>query len=346
MKKLPLLFGAGTALSLLAVVVIPTPSEQVATAHPAPDASESRRLAAGQGDGSEPVAASPRVASHPAPLPPSLRGTRVDGGFEVDVAGNLVIREEIRRLFDYFLSTIGEEPLHSSVERLRQHIDQSLTQPARGQAMRLLAQYLDYKRQLIELERQHPQVGDLAGMQRRLAAVQALRATLFSSEAHQAFFGFEEAHQRFTLERLALRHDDSLDAQAKGHALDRLRQSLPPEVQDSVVPELQHELALQTRELMNQGATPEAVRQLRQQLVGAEATQRLESLDAQRQGWQRRLAAYRAEREVIERNRGLDAIDKQTALERLAERHFDERERLRLQGSQQLATAESAQRVN
>jgi len=344
MKKLPLLFGAGAALGLLAVVVISTPSGQLA--NPAPETSESRRSAAAQDVGPAPAAASPRVATPPAPLPPSLRGTRIDGGFEVDASGNLVIREDIRRLFDYFLSSIGEEPLHSSVERLRQYIGQNLAQPARGQAMRLLAQYLDYKRQLIELERQHPQIGDLAGMQRRLAAVQALRASLFGREAHQAFFGFEEAHQRFTLERLALRHDDSLDAQAKGQALDRLRQSLPPEVQDSVVPELQHELALQTRELMSRGATPEAVRQLRQQLVGAEATQRLESLDASRQAWQLRLAAYQAEREAIERHRGLDALDKQTALERLAERHFDERERLRLQGAQQLAIAESAEAVN
>ncbi len=345
MKKVPLLFGAGAALGLLAVVVI-APFEPSVTARATLEPPESRRLAANQNNGAIPAATNPRVDTRPAPLPPSLRGTRIDGGFEIDPAGNLVVREDVRRLFDYFLSAIGEEPLHTSVERLRQHIGQNLAQPARGQAMRLLAQYLDYKRQLIELERQHPQIGELAGMQRRLTAVQALRASLFGGEAHQAFFGFEEAHQRFTLERLALRQDDRLDAQAKGLALDRLRQSLPPEVQESVVPELQHELALQTRELMNRGATPEAVRQLRQQLVGAEATQRLEALDAKRQAWQLRLTAYQAEREAIERTRGLDALDKRAALQRLAERHFDERERLRLQGAQKLASADSTEAVN
>lgn len=45
-----------------------------------------------------------------APLPTSFRGTSVDGSFSVDASGNLLITRDIRNLFDYFLSAVGESP--------------------------------------------------------------------------------------------------------------------------------------------------------------------------------------------------------------------------------------------
>lgn len=50
-----------------------------------------------------------------APLPTSFRGTSVDGSFSVDASGNLLITRDIRNLFDYFLSAVGEEPLQQSL---------------------------------------------------------------------------------------------------------------------------------------------------------------------------------------------------------------------------------------
>ena len=56
-----------------------------------------------------------------AKLPASFKGTEVDGQFQLDAAGNLIIGPELRQLFDYFLSAIGEEPLKQSIERLRRY---------------------------------------------------------------------------------------------------------------------------------------------------------------------------------------------------------------------------------
>jgi hypothetical protein len=50
-------------------------------------------------------------------LPSSFVGTEVDGSFRVDAAGNLIISEDIRRIFDYFLASIGEESLDASWHR-------------------------------------------------------------------------------------------------------------------------------------------------------------------------------------------------------------------------------------
>ena len=274
-----------------------------------------------------------------APLPPSFKGTEVDGRFQVDGAGNLLITEDIRHIFDYFLASFGEEPLADSVKRLRAYITSQLPQPAQEQAQALLSQYLDYKRELVLLERDLPQMADLDALRRRETAVQSLRARLFTAEAHQAFFGGEEAYNQFTLQRLAIQHDDKLDAAAKGRAMDQLRTGLPAELQESVLPQLQSELHEQTEQLRAQGGSAEQVRALRQQLVGAEATNRLEALDQQRSQWKQRVATFAAAKAQIDGQNGLSDGDKQAAIQRLAEEQFNETERLRLEAAVELSAS-------
>ncbi|CAM3828039.1 lipase secretion chaperone [Ectopseudomonas alcaliphila] len=276
-------------------------------------------------------------------LPSSFVGTEVDGSFRVDAGGNLIISEDIRRIFDYFLASIGEESLDASVSRLRNYIDSQLQEPARARAQTLLDQYLSYKRELVLLERDLPQMTNLDAMRQRESAVQALRARLFDGETHQAFFAREEGYNRFTLERLAIQHDARMSAEEKGAAVDRLRASLPEELQDAVLPQLQQELRQHTARLQAEGASAAQIRQMRQQLVGAEATTRLEALDSQRQNWQKRLDDYSAAKAKIQANEGLSSGDKRAAIEALAAERFDERERLRLDAAEQLAAANKKQ---
>lgn len=274
-------------------------------------------------------------------LPSSFEGTHVDGVFRLDADGNLLISEDIRRIFDYFLAAVGEEPLRASVARLRAYIAAQLPVHAREQALALLNQYLDYKRELVLLERDLPQMANLDALRQREAAVQALRARLFDSQTQQAFLGREEAYNQFSLQRLAIANDRQLDDNAK--AIDQLRNSLPAEMQDAVLPQLQNDLRQQTAALQAAGAKPEQIRQLRQQLVGAEATQRLEALDQQRQTWKKRIAQYRHEKSAIENNSGMSASDKRAAINQLAVEKFDERERLRLEAAEQLSTQQEPQ---
>ena len=328
----PLLIGAGVAVTLYLNPLAPSPQP---TAQPLP------------GQMTVPATAAPLAPVEPTPaaaksaalssLPPSFAGTAVDGQFRLDDAGNLLISMDIRRIFDYFLSAYGEERIQTSIARLQAYIRSQLDDPAEGQTLALLEQYLDYKRQLIQLEKDLPQMASLEAMRQREQAVQNLRASIFSPEAHQAFFAQEEAYNQFTLQRLAIRHDQLLNEQQKAEAMDRLRATLPEDMQEMLVPQLQAELRQQTAALQAQGAAPEQIRQLRLQLVGAEATARLEALDQRRQQWQQRLDAYRQEKARIEANSGLSEEDRQAAIASLAEERFDERERLRLDAAEQLA---------
>ncbi|QKE63190.1 lipase secretion chaperone [Aquipseudomonas campi] len=275
----------------------------------------------------------------PYALPSSFDGTTVDGQFRVDSAGNLLISEDIRRIFDYFLSALGEDSLQHSIKRLQAYITSQLAMPAREQALALLEQYLQYKQQLVQLEKDLPQMASVDAMRQREQAVQALRASLFSAEAHQVFFGNEEAYNQFTLQRLAIRHDQSLSDDEKAAALDQLRNNLPESMQELIVPQLQTELRQQTAALQAQGASPQQIQQLRLQLVGAEATARLEALDQRRQQWAQRLNDYRREKALIEANNGLSSSDKAAAIDSLAAERFDDQERLRLAAAEELASA-------
>ena len=273
-------------------------------------------------------------------LPPSFAGTQVDGRLAADSTGQLIVDDGIRRVFDYFLASIGEEPIATSVARLRHYIEAELPQPAETQALRLLTQYLDYKQQLLALEQNHAQGGGLDAMRERLAAVRQLRATIFADQVHRAFFATDEALDTFTLQRLAISRDASLDAASKGAALDSLKNGLPDALRDLVSVQLQQELRTRSRQLDANGGTPDDLRALRQQLVGNDATARLEQLDRARQDWRRRVAEYRQERTRIETSRGLSETDKQAAISRLAMDRFDERERKRLDAAQRLLAAQ------
>lgn len=334
---LPPLFAASLAL-MLYLQADAERSDPLLATPPAPSAAvEPPTIAPAQ-----PAAAAHAAAATPAgglKLPRSFVGTEVDGSFRVDAAGNLIVSEDIRRIFDYFLASIGEESLQASVERLRAYIDGQLEEPARARAQALLDQYLTYKRELVLLERDLTQLASLDALRQREADVQALRARLFDAETHQAFFAREEGYNRFSLERLAIQHDASLSDEAKGAAIDRLRAGLPEDLQDAVLPQLQQELRQHTARLQAQGASAAQIRQMRQQLVGAEATARLERLDDQRQDWQRRLDGYLAAKASIQASEGLSASDKAAAIEALAAERFDERERLRLEAAEQLAAA-------
>lgn len=338
MKKiillLPVLFTACVAITLYLEPAIPTLARTFAGS---PDTPPASRLPATQPHvGASSAVASPTSAKQ---LPASFSGTQVDGVFQVDEQGNLRVTRDIVQIFDYFLSAIGEESLAQSIERLQAHIRNQLPAPAEAQALALLEQYLDYKRQLVLLERDLPQLPSLDALKQREMAVQALRARLFSNEAHQAFFAAEESYNLFTLERLAIQRDDSLDANAKGAALDRLRDGLPEELQASVLPQLHSELRSQTSALQAAGGSAAQVQALRQQLVGNQAANRLQALDQQRQSWKQRLQRFQQEKSAIDEHPGLSPADKQAAIQHLAHEQFDERERLRLDASAQLASA-------
>ena len=266
----------------------------------------------------------------PVAMPESLRGTEVDGQLQVDADGNLLITDQLRNLFDYYLSANGEETPEQTQTRIRQQLTSKLDEPARGQALAIFEHYLSYLQAVAKLEQDFPVLDDLDALWAREEAVQRLRASLFSAQVHQAFFAGEEAYNRFTLERLAINRNPDLDPAQRAADIEALRENLPAEMQGLLVPQLHQDLRRETQALNEQNAAPEQIRDLRLNLVGPEATARLEALDQQRADWQQRVSEFSRERESILQQPGVASQDKQAAIDALLQERFAPNEQLRI----------------
>src|SRR5690606_16057500 len=148
--------------------------------------------------------------------------------------------------------------------------------------------------------------------------------------AHEAFFAGEEIYNNFTLERLTIQQDPSLSDREKGLAIEALRENLPEEMQQLLVPQIHNDLREQTLALRAAGADEGRIRQLRMGMLGPEATERLEELDRSRAEWRERVEAFQQERERILSQPGLAESDRRAAVNALLEEQFTANERLRL----------------
>lgn len=273
-------------------------------------------------------------------LPRSLRDTEVDGELAVDENGRLRITQGVRNVFDYFLSAVGEEPVETLLQRLRAYIRHQLPAAAAAEAEGILDGYIAYKKGLAHLQEVAPPGNgalDTAAVRRQLQQVQALRTQYLSPAVIAAFFESEDVYERYTLARLEILQNPKLSPQARAQQLSAAELQLPPALRESlkVVTQVQ-DLASLTEDWMARGGTPAELRQIREQLVGPEATSRLEALDRERAAWDQRMSAWNSERAAILGNRSLGEQDRETQLGALRAQRFTAEERPRVEALEQL----------
>ena len=276
-------------------------------------------------------------------LPSSLRGSQVDGVLRVDSAGHLRIDRQVRSVFDYFLSALGEEPLPVILARLHAYIHQQLPAMAAAEAIALLDQYVAYKQALAQLPTpQQTQGGqvDVSAMEQRLSMVQGLRRQYLPTQAVQAFFGEEDAYAAYSLARVRILQDASLSAAAKASELAAAEEQLPASLQASLrtADQVQNLQAL-TEQWRQAKGNAAQLRQIRENLVGAAAADRLDALDQQRAAFASRLQSYLQQRSSILANSNLSPDDRQSAVNNLLSNSFSAAERPRVQALQQDASA-------
>lgn len=268
-------------------------------------------------------------------LPRSLAGTDVDGGFEVDANGHLRITKGIRQTFDYFLSTVGEESISTIMARIKAYIRHRLKDPAASEAERLLADYAAYKQALDTLPKISPQADgglNLDAIQQQMTQVQSLRSQYFSPEVIEAFFGSEDAYDRYTVSRLQVLQNKGLSDQQRAQQLAMLQQQLPPAMQQSLkVANSVQDLNALTANWKKRGGTAQELREIREALVGPDAADRLEALDAENSDWERRMSGWLSQRDALLATAGLSESDKQAQVSQLRSKVFSAEEVLRVQ---------------
>ncbi|MFZ5756154.1 MAG: lipase secretion chaperone [Pseudomonadota bacterium] len=267
-------------------------------------------------------------------LPASLAGTDVDDAVRTDDDGHLIVDSAVRSLFDYFLTTVGEEPLATVAARLRAYITQRLAEPARGEALALLESYLAFWQEAGALSRSAqtaPGRDTPAAMAEYLERMRALRSRYFGRDVDQAFFAEQDAYHDYTLARVQVMQDAALTEVQRAHRLGELMQQLPAGTQEALrTATVMQTLDGLTDSCRRDGCSDTEVRRIREALVGAEAADRLEALDREETALRARLADYFLQRDRIAANVSYSDSDRQMQIGALQQRMFSEEEQLRL----------------
>lgn len=270
-------------------------------------------------------------------LPQSLRGTSVDGHLAADAAGNLVLDAGVRQLFDYYLSTVGEESLGDIKGRIAFYIsEQGLPASAQTQAWELLGHYLDYRQAMGDMQVPAGE-SSAADLSQAVAARRQVREAWLGEAASRAFFGPEQDYDDYTLARMKVEEDKSLSDAEKQERIAQLQAQLPPELREvlkqAVLPV---EAAQQAETMRAQGRSQADIQAWRTDQFGAEAAERMSALDGARAAWQGRYDDYRQQRRIIE-SAGLANKDKDAQVQALRERLFAPNEQKRVSALDDIA---------
>ncbi len=253
----------------------------------------------------------------------SLRGTEVDGGISLDANAEVVLDMGMRRLFDYYLSLIGERDLVQIRILLKDQLLTQYNQTNTEKVLQYFDRYTDYLSALAALN-----IGGLSKPEERLQQVASLRKKMLGEAMALAFFAEEEALATLTLKRMAIANNKKLSADEKEKLLAELDAS------ENYSARTQADTAAliteQTRQLDASNLTDAQRAAEREALWGKEAAIRLAQLDQQRTQWGARIDRYLLARSRIDADRGLSSNARAQAIAALRAQQFNAAEQRRI----------------
>ena len=283
-------------------------------------------------------------------LPNSLKGTDVDGGIIVDENRQLVVTEGLRRLFDYFLSAMGEEDEATIIARVDTYIRNHTPEPAASSAIQIFRQYVSYLKGLDDLQAnygslqmQTSQAGklDLSLIAQRRQDVNRLRQQLFDQQTIEAFFAGEDAYEDYSVAMVSIEQDTGLnEAQKKARREDYISRLPDGDIKQNFQQQANFgELTQRTEEMKAKGASAEELFAMRRGLVGEAAASRLAEVDTKEADFDNRFNQCQAKRQALISSAGNEA-GAHAQIEQLERSQFNEDERRRLTGYAQLQQIE------
>lgn len=270
-------------------------------------------------------------------LPESLQGTRMDGGFRLDANGRLIVEPQVVRVFEYFMTSIGEDDLETIIARVTNLIEAALPDSAKADAHRLLAQYLDYRQRQGEIqEAAGANLGqNVNGLRETFNQVKQMRRDVFGDANADSLFKDDEAYLDFNLNTMEISQTNpDMTELEQLQSIKNLSTQLPENHRKVVEEQLvQKELDLRTRELQEQGASAEALRQMRESLLGTQAAERLAKLDQKRAQWDQRVQGFKQDydSQLADLAEDADPTQQQALLQETLQQHgFSEPEKKRV----------------
>lgn len=341
-----IVLASGIIALLIACILWLKPKDAVKTANPLPhDAASTMPSGVLPSNQILMLANASSVTANATPLPislpKSLQGTQVDGEIIIDENKQLVVTAGLRRLFDYFLSAQGEEPLSQIEQRVIAYIREHTPEPAASQAVQIFQNYLTYLTAVSQLDKpkaqSNPNVSalDLSAIKNQLRAVQHLQARYFDAKTREAFFGDEQDLNDYNMTVVEANQNAQLSNDQRQAIIDKAQTAYIASVND---PNLQTKLTEQrnidqllakTQQMQQQGATQSQINAMRSQYVSPEAVKRLEQLDQSEAQFAQRVATYQTQSNQILSKLG-NVPQAQQQIVALQQTMFTPEERLRL----------------
>lgn len=255
----------------------------------------------------------------------------IDCKMNLDAGQRLIVNEQTKNCFEYFITQYGEKSIDQIKTDFEKYIRANYQEPALSQILDLWTRYMDYREQLGKLQPPTSNSNTAKYYREIYEKQQNLRKTYFSREEIQGLFGEENLYHEYTLQRLEILEDKSLSEAEKGKRLKELFEQLPADWKENLEQMNKLEdLRTLTADLKARNASAQEIRQMRLNLVGAEATGRLEALDTQRSQWQQQVNSYLAQRDSILQS-GMSESAKTAAINDLKQQQFSStQDRMRL----------------
>ena len=294
-----------------------------------------------QGDAPQEVATKAVAArtGAPAPFVRSMQDTLPDGDLKTlqggDGAGasSALAYGELKRLFDYYLSAVGEQSIEAITAHIRGELQRRLPAAQAQRAQRLLGLYIAFKRELVDLDAKPELAGNgVQAIRKRMLAQQDLRARYFSADETQGMFGFEDAYDMDAVARLEVSQNPALSALEKKQQLAALDAAMPANLRaerdaTSVVVRVEQ----QAQELRAKGASEDDIYRMRAKEFDPQAAARLADVDREEAAWKARIQRYLDERgTLLKTNANAPESERQASLVQLQQSHFNADERPRL----------------
>lgn len=274
------------------------------------------------------------VASDPGEFAKSLSGTIPSGSVRAD-GGELVLEPGLIDRFDYYLTTVGERSFADIKAEIERNLQQELklNPQAATEALRLFRAYMEFRHAVdalpvIALTRDN----SVEVARQRIEGALTLRARYFTPAEATALFGLGDTLTSDALARLAIESNQQLTSAQKRSQLAELDAKLPAQVREWRAPQNRMDSLTEAENSARaRGASDAELLQIRTEIVGAEAARAMAATDQEEAQWQRRVAAYKVERDrVLADARGSEA-EREAQVQQLRERTFNAGDRKRLE---------------
>ncbi|WP_192891317.1 lipase secretion chaperone [Vibrio bathopelagicus] len=238
-------------------------------------------------------------------------------------------------MMEYFVSGNTELTLEDIRDNVAKHHEQS---QAAIVDEALFAKYLEYKSALTSLDVQFDTTSISAEDLRALnQALLDLQSQFFSESEVSILFTHDNRMREIALEKLLLKQE-GLDESEYQQRLESYLSEQPDYVQVS------HQNQVLLPQLSSSEGLDEQGKYLkRNELVGEEATQRLEALDQQRESFEGALEVYFVERNDILNDSALSEIEQKETIAQLREAHFHPQQLRRVEAIERIRAAENGQ---